>query len=78
MNSIVIPPVLILKRFFPDYGRWIEILVISFYGSVVAWGMSDPAKAPRWRKITWTLFSAIFFTQLLPGLFVSEILPDDR
>ncbi|HDR88637.1 MAG TPA: 4Fe-4S binding protein [Bacteroidetes bacterium] len=72
VNQMISPPVLILERFFPNYGGWAEIPVISYYGGLLAWKMRDPPKAPRWRKITWTMFSAVFFTQLLAGLFVSE------
>ncbi|MGC9470716.1 MAG: 4Fe-4S binding protein [Bacteroidales bacterium] len=73
VKRMVTPSVLILERFFPNYGGWVEIPFISLYGSVVARGMSDPVKAPRWRKITWTLFSALFFARLFLGLFVSDI-----
>jgi polyferredoxin len=30
--------------------------------------MKDPINVPRWRKITWTTFSIVFFTQLFIGL----------
>ncbi len=60
-------PMILAERFFKGSG-WIEILIISFYGWIVAYKMQDPGNVPRWRKITWTIFSVIFFTQLIIGL----------
>ena len=60
-------PILLAERFFKGSG-WVEILLISFYGAFVAFKMQDPFNVPRWRKITWTIFSLVFFTQLIIGL----------
>jgi polyferredoxin len=60
-------PMLLAERFIEGAG-WIEILLISIYGAFVAFKMQDPMNVPKWRKITWTLFSIIFFTQLIIGL----------
>lgn len=60
-------PMLLAERFIEGAG-WIEIVLISLYGSFVAWKMQDPLNVPKWRKLTWTIFSVIFFTQLLIGL----------
>jgi ferredoxin-type protein NapH len=60
-------PMILAERFLKGSG-WIEIFLISCYGAFVAFKMQDPANVPRWRKITWTIFSLIFFTQLLIGL----------
>ncbi len=60
-------PMLMAERFFEGSG-WIEIFLIASYGWFVAWKMQDPKEVPQWRKITWTLFSIIFFTQLILGL----------
>ena len=60
-------PMILAERFLKGSG-WIEIFLISCYGAFVAFKMQDPANVPRWRKITWTIFSVIFFTQLLIGL----------
>ena len=35
--------------------------------------MKDPGQAPIWRNRTWMLFSIVFFSQLLMGLFIDEI-----
>jgi hypothetical protein len=45
-------PMLLAERFFRGPG-WIEILIISGYGGIVAFYMQDPANVPKWRKITW-------------------------
>ena len=60
-------PMLLAERFLKG-GGWIEIFFISCYGAFVVNKMKDPAKVPKWRKITWTTFSLVFFTQLIIGL----------
>jgi ferredoxin-type protein NapH len=60
-------PMLLAERFFPGAG-WIEIFFISCYGAYVASKMKDPINIPRWRKITWIIFSVLFFSQLFIGL----------
>ena len=60
-------PMILAERFLKGAG-WIEIFLISGYGAFVTYKMQDPMNVPRWRKITWTLFSVIFFTQLIIGL----------
>jgi polyferredoxin len=59
---------ILAERFFKGSG-WIEIFLISCYGAFVVNKMQDPSNVPRWRKITWTTFSLVFFTQLIIGLF---------
>ena len=60
-------PMLMAERFITGAG-WIEILIIALYGSFVAYKMQDTANVPQWRKVTWTIFSVVFFTQLAIGL----------
>jgi ferredoxin-type protein NapH len=60
-------PMMLAERFIPGAG-WIEIFLISCYGAFVAFKMQDPVNVPGWRKITWTLFSIVFFTQLIIGI----------
>lgn len=60
-------PMILAERFI-EGGGWIEIVIISLYGAIVAFKMKDPLNVPRWRRITWTIFSIIFFTQLIIGL----------
>ncbi len=64
-------PLLLLERFFDGWG-WLEVVVISFYGSFVAYKMQDPVNVPKWRKITWTIFSVVFFSQLIIGLLGAQ------
>lgn len=60
-------PMILAERFLKGAG-WIEIVLISIYGAYVTGKMTDPAKAPRWRIITWTIFSTVFFLQLIIGI----------
>lgn len=60
-------PMLLAERFWHGSG-WIEILLIAFYGAFVAWKMQNPSNVPQYRKITWTIFSVVFFSQLIIGL----------
>ncbi|NMC38978.1 MAG: 4Fe-4S binding protein [Bacteroidales bacterium] len=60
-------PMILAERFLKGAG-WIEIVFISLYGAYVTGKMTDPGQAPRWRIITWTIFSAVFFLQLIIGI----------
>jgi polyferredoxin len=64
-------PMILAERFFEGAG-WVEIIIISLYGALVAFKMQDPVNVPKWRKLTWTMFSVIFFTQLAIGLLGFE------
>jgi ferredoxin-type protein NapH len=60
-------PMLLAERFMRG-GGWIEILLIAGYGAFIVNKMKDPLNVPRWRRITWTTFSVVFFCQLIIGL----------
>ncbi len=60
-------PMLLLERFLPG-GGWAEIILLGFYGALVAHHMQDPRKVHRWRTITWFAFSVVFFSQLILGI----------
>jgi len=60
-------PMLLAERFIKG-GGWAEIFLISLYGAFVVYKMQDPMNVPKWRIITWTIFSIIFFSQLTIGL----------
>jgi ferredoxin-type protein NapH len=60
-------PMILAERFIKG-GGWIEILIIALYGAFVIHKMQNPLNVPQWRKITWTIFSVIFFSQLIIGL----------
>lgn len=64
-------PLMLAERFMKGAG-WIEITLISFYGAVITNKMRNPAKTPKVRHLTWTIFSLIFFAQLAAGLAGSE------
>lgn len=63
----VAKPMLLLERFFPGWG-WLQILFMAIYGAFIAIKMQDPSSALKWRRITWSLFSFVFFSQLILGL----------
>ncbi len=71
MQVMADKPMLIMDRFIQGSG-WVEIALISIYGGYVTYKMSDQASRPKWRLITWTLFSIVFFSQLLLGLLADE------
>ncbi len=60
-------PVILLERFLPGFG-WLQVGIMSLYASLVAFKLSDRSKMKKWRRIIWTTFSVVFFTQLLFGL----------
>lgn len=60
-------PMLLAERFLKGSG-WLEIFIIACYGAFTVFKMQDPANVPKWRKITWTTFSVVFFSQLIIGL----------
>lgn len=64
-------PLLLAERFIPGAG-WAEIMIIGIYGAFLARKMKDPAHTAQWRIISWTIFSVVFFSQLLFGLLFSE------
>ncbi len=65
------PGMLLSERFFSGYG-WVQIGILTLYAGLLAYKMQDRDKAPRWRSVSWTLFSVLFFGQLLLGLLVSD------
>jgi NAD-dependent dihydropyrimidine dehydrogenase PreA subunit len=61
------PVILLLERFLPGAG-WVEVLVLALYAGWITEKLIDPQKTPLVRSRIWTLFSIVFFTQLLLGL----------
>ena len=51
-------PMILAERFLKG-GGWLEIIVISCYGAFVVYKMQDPLNIPKWREITWTIFSVV-------------------
>jgi ferredoxin-type protein NapH len=64
-------PVILLERFVRG-GGWLESMIMAFYGAFVAYKMQNPVNVPKWRRITWSIFSVVFFTQLVIGLLGAE------
>jgi ferredoxin-type protein NapH len=69
--KLSVHPIILLERFIRG-GGWLEIAVISLYGAIVGYHMQNPLKVPGWRRITWTIFSVVFFSQLVIGLLGAE------
>jgi len=65
-------PMLLAERFIQGAG-WIEIFLISLYAGWITNKMLDPAQSAKWRRITWTIFTIVFFGQLAIGLAGNEI-----
>jgi NAD-dependent dihydropyrimidine dehydrogenase PreA subunit len=61
------PVILLLERFLPGAG-WVEVMALSLYAGWITEKLIDPQKTPLVRSRIWTLFSIVFFTQLLLGL----------
>jgi ferredoxin-type protein NapH len=64
-------PIILLERFVRN-GGWFEIAVISAYGAYVIYKMQNPMNVPKWRRITWSVFCIVFFSQLIIGLLGAE------
>jgi ferredoxin-type protein NapH len=60
-------PIILAERFIRGAG-WIEIFFLSAYGAFAGLKMHDRMNVPRWRTITWTIFSIVFFAQLIIGI----------
>lgn len=60
-------PMLLAERFMPGSG-WIEIMLIAIYAGWITAKMLDPQKSAKWRSITWSVFTIVFFGQLAMGL----------
>lgn len=71
VQSQINNPMLLAERFITG-GGWFEIIIIALYGSWVAYKMQEPEHIPRWRRITWSVFSAVFFIQLILGLAIND------
>jgi ferredoxin len=61
-------PILLADRFFVD-GGWPLIFMLGCYAALIVGKMLPiGTKTAWWRRTLWTLFSVVFFTQLLLGL----------
>jgi ferredoxin-type protein NapH len=60
-------PMILIERFIP-YSGWFMIIVLAFYAAFLVSRMKDPRQTALWRKRSWTLFSIVFFGQLILGV----------
>ncbi len=61
------PPMLLAERFLAGSG-WVEIFIIALYAGWITNRMQDPAAVEKWRRISWLVFSVVFFSQMILGL----------
>jgi polyferredoxin len=61
------PPGLILERFIRT-GGWFEAFWLAFYAGFLVDILMKPELSKKWRHRLWSLFSFIFFLQLILGL----------
>ncbi|MDA3928789.1 MAG: 4Fe-4S binding protein [Prolixibacteraceae bacterium] len=64
-------PMLLLERFIVG-GGWFEIALVALFGAILAFKMQDPKQSGKWRRISWSIFSVWFFTQLLLGILIDD------
>lgn len=65
-------PMLLLERLFSG-GGYIQIAAIAFFAAVLEYNMLQPERSGQWRRISWSLFSAIFFLQLILGIAADRV-----
>jgi len=65
-------PMLIMERLFRG-GGYLQIATVAIFASVMEYNMLIPGRSGWWRRFSWSLFSAIFFLQLILGLAVDKI-----
>ncbi|BDD86020.1 4Fe-4S binding protein [Desulfofustis limnaeus] len=59
--------VLLADRFLPGSG-WVVIFGLGLYAAWITGKMLDARATARWRRLIWSLFSVVFFSQLVLGL----------
>lgn len=65
-------PLLLFERFFA-HGGWLQVILIVMYASVVMYFMQDIKHSAQWRRYTWFLFSMVFYSQLVLGVFADSM-----
>jgi polyferredoxin len=66
------PPLLLFERLFTA-GGFVQILVIAAFAFILEYNMLIPGRSAWWRQFSWSLFSVIFFLQLILGIVVDKI-----
>lgn len=70
--GIKVPYLFLFERLFKG-GCWLQIAIVSVYAFVLCWYMQDIRERARWRRYSWSIFSAVFFGQLLLGIMFDQI-----
>jgi polyferredoxin len=65
-------PLLLLERLFRG-GGYLQIAGVAIFASVMEYNMLIPSRSGWWRRFSWSLFSAVFFLQLILGLFADKL-----
>lgn len=65
-------PMLLFERLFAG-GGYLQIAVIAAFASVLEYNMLIPGRSGWWRRFSWSLFSAVFFLQLILGIAVDKV-----
>lgn len=65
------PVGILLERFVPG-GGWMEGFWLAVYAAWLADKVSAPRESLKWRPRVWSLFSAVFFLELLVGLLGAD------
>lgn len=54
-------------------GGWVQVCLAVIYAAILTYKMADIRTRNRWRRYSWLLFSVVFFSQLLLGVFVDPV-----
>jgi polyferredoxin len=63
---------ILFERIFPG-GGYLQIAAIALFAATMEYNMLIPERSGWWRRFSWSLFSAIFFLQLILGIAVDKI-----
>lgn len=65
-------PMLLFERLF-EGGGFVQIAIVAAFAYTMLHYMLMPERTAWWRRFSWTLFSVIFFTQLLLGIVADRV-----
>ena len=64
---------LLFSRFFGVYGAFVQILIVAAYAAYITPKLLNKKTFLKTKKLIWTLFSIVFFSQLFLGIFINNI-----
>lgn len=64
-------PMFLLERIF-NGGGYLQIFIIALFAAVMEYNMLTPERTGWWRRFNWSLFSGVFFMQLILGIAVDN------